>query len=334
MIELGEDYRSLGKPVESRHEGQRIDHYLGHSFPFLSRTRWQQRLKKKEVFINGRAVKSTYRLKEGDQVCYFLPQTQEPEVDKGIDVIWRDDGIMAVYKPSNLPMHEGGRYRLNTFYEVLRQEVGEDWAAVHRLDRETSGIVVCAGTKELRNKLSKEFRERTMKKAYLALVRGVPEEDEFTIDAPIGDAKSTLFRQKKWVEPDGLASLTKFSVLSRAQHHSLLLAQPLTGRTHQIRVHAAYAGFPLVGEKKYHPDETVYLEYMDHGLTDRVLKESECKRLCLHATVLGFLHPSSEKVMMIHCPMPEDMSSVVSSLGAALANEALVPSLPQLLVQK
>jgi RluA family pseudouridine synthase len=260
--------------------------------------------------INGKAVRATYRLKSGDEVCYFLPQESEPQVNRKIAVLWRDAGIMAVEKPSNLPMHEGGRYRLNTFYELLRSEVGEQWAAVHRLDRETSGIVICAGTKDLRNQLSAEFRQRTMKKSYLALVKGVPADDDFTVDAPIGDASQTIFRQKKWVESDGLPAVTRFRVLAKGCYHSLLEAQPLTGRTHQIRVHAAWSGYPLVGDKKYHPDESVYLDYMDNGLTEKVLEAVEGERLCLHAALLSFRRPHSEGIVTVECPMPADMRAI------------------------
>lgn len=309
-IYTDDDFRALGLGVAEKNHGMRLDAYLAANYPFLSRPQWKARISDSQVKVNGRVVRASFKLQESDQICYYRPQSDEPEVDDNIKVIWEKEGVMAVYKPSNLPMHEGGRFRKNTFSEVIRNKIGEEWAAIHRLDRETSGIVLCAADKNLRNKLSAEFRERTMSKTYLAIARGVPEKDEWIIDAPIGEAKETTFRLKKWVEEDGLPSVTSYKILDKTDTHCLLQVSPKTGRTHQIRVHSAWYGLPLVGEKKYYPDETVYIEYMDHGLTERVVRLSESERLCLHATSLVFRHPVSEEVSLVDSPMPEDMAVV------------------------
>src|SRR5690606_21589426 len=105
-------------------------------------------------------VRSAYRLKVDDQLWFFHPREAEPEIDRDIRVIWEDGAVIAVYKPGNLPMHENGRYRKNTFAQLLIDTVGPEWAAVHRLDKETSGIVICAATNELRSRLSAALRRR------------------------------------------------------------------------------------------------------------------------------------------------------------------------------
>lgn len=316
-IEVIRDYRTLGKPVSELECGVRLDMHLGKHFLFHSRSSWQKKLKAKQVLVNGRPAKSTYKLKEGDQIRYWHPGASEPEVDRDLKSLWQKDGIMAVYKPSNLPMHEGGRYRFNTFSEIMKEVIGPEWAAVHRLDRDTSGIVLCANSTDLRNSLAKELRDRTLSKTYLAIARGdTPSRDSWVEEGSIGFTDETTFREKRWVTTDGLPSRTGFKVLDSkdsGQYH-LMEATPKTGRTHQIRIHSAFNDLPLVGESKYHPDEKVFLDYIENGFTDFVMEKIEYSRLCLHATEVKFRHPTDDKVYTISCPMPEDMAAIWDQL--------------------
>ena len=305
-----DDYRNLTRSVSEDQMDSRVDRYLGSGFLFLSRTQWTRKLRRGEVLVNGRPVRPSYRLQPGDQICYFCPSSREPEVNRGIRLIQEIDGIMAVYKPPGLPMHEGGAYRKNTFSELLRQKFDPDCAAVHRLDRETSGIVLCACDARLRRTLSAGLRDRNVEKTYLAIVNGVPSRERWTVSAPLGRAPETTFRIKQWVRPDGAPSETTFEVLATTDCKTLLKVMPKTGRTHQIRVHSAYVGHPLVGDKKYHPDESIYLEYLDKGFTERVRQQCYTERLCLHAAGIRFHHPLSSKLCHITCPIPEDMESV------------------------
>ena len=306
-------FRPLGKPIDMDNTGRRIDEYLAANFPFMSRSLWKKKIQEGEVVINTASIRGSYRLKNEDSICYYRPHSEEPEVDKNIAVIWEESGVIAVYKPSNLPMHEGGRYYKNTFSQVIKDKIGPEWAAVHRLDRETSGIVLCAATTEMR-----QFRVRAMKKVYLAIARGVPETKDWIVDQPIGDQTESKFRLKKWVMPDGLPSFTTFQTLATTASHSLLKVFPKTGRTHQIRVHAAWSGLPLVGEKKYYPDEDLYLEYLDHGITDNVLRLTECRRLCLHATAISFVHPITKQTCNIVSEMPMDMMNAWRELSGSV----------------
>jgi 23S rRNA pseudouridine1911/1915/1917 synthase len=307
-------YRKLGKPITCDHAGHRLDRYLSENFLFHSRNQWQRHFAAKDIVVNTQPVKASYRLKVGDVVSYYSPSECEPAVDKTVRKIWENDGIIAVYKPSNLPMHEGGAYRKNTFSEVIQNEFGLGLAAVHRLDRETSGIVICAQNKALRNDLSVYFRERQISKKYLAIAIGVPIQDYWEVDAPIGLSKSTLFRTKQAVIEAGLPSQTSFKVLEKTARFTLLEVSPRTGRTHQIRVHAAHVGLPLVGDKKYHPNENIFLEYADHGFTENVEKNCFSERLCLHATAISFIHPNSGQSYHIECPMPADMAKIWQDL--------------------
>lgn len=305
------DYRKLGKAIPFDISGKRIDLYLAESFLFLSRQNWCQKIKDHEVLVNELPVKPSYRLKTDDHISYFFPEDHEPEVNKNIEVLWQDKGIIACYKPPNIPMHEGGMYRLNTFLNVLQEKLGPEWAPVHRLDRETSGVVVCANTPQMRNALSIQFRERSMQKKYFALVNGIPDKESWVESSPIGDHPETSFRLKQWVNfVNGAPSITHFRLKESSNGYSFFEVSPKTGRTHQIRVHAAYKGHHLIGDKKYHPNENVYNHYMEKGYTYETAQAVLFDRLCLHAHSIQFQHPVNHKTIEIACPLPKDMEII------------------------
>ncbi len=310
---MDKQFRKLGKPITHDLCGLRLDYYLGQEFRFHSRYRWSKIIKSQELRVNEGAVKPSYRLRKDDEIFYFSPQENEPTVDVKIYPLWQKESVMAVYKPSNLPMHEGGAYHLNTFHQLLADTFGPGWAAVHRLDRETSGIVICAQEKGPRAFLSQKLRERTVEKKYLAIGIGEPTQEAWEVNQPIGKAKNTRFRTKQAVCPDGLKSLTTFRVLAKKQGFCLLEASPKTGRTHQIRVHAAWSGLPLVGDKNYCPDESVYLDYLEQGFTAKTRQACFFDRLCLHATAISFQDADGQDVK-ISAPMPEDMAHIWSLL--------------------
>ncbi len=310
------EYRSLGGPVTAGFAGVRVDAFLAREFPFLSRAGWQRRIEEGGLHVNGGPVRAvSARLRTGDRLSLFYPQLVEPEVDRGVRVLWEDRGVMAAFKPGNLPMHENGPYKKNTFAEILGELCGREWSAVHRLDRETSGIVICGATAALRAQLSRDLNGRRMRKEYLALVRGAPSRAAWTEDGPIGDLASSEIRIKKWVVEGGLSALTHFNVLETRGEMSLLRARPVTGRTNQIRIHAAYAGHVLFGDKLYHPDEAVFLEYFEEGQTENVTERTGFPRLCLHATSMELTSPVTRGLVRIECPLPDDMAAFWDSAG-------------------
>lgn len=315
MLEASDDYRALGKSITDQDVGLRLDAYLGKYFLFRSRTKWAELIEKGDVLINGKSVwRPSLRLKLGDIVSYYNPIQHEPKVNKAIEILWEKSGIIAVYKPSGLPMHEAGAYRRNTFNEVLKEKVGRDWAAIHRLDRETSGIVLCANTLEARGGLSLGLRQREFKKIYLAIVFNSPTRQSWIVDQPMGEISETLFRTKYWVTPNGYPSETRFEVLAQTKKHALFKVEPKTGRTHQIRIHSAWSGHHLVGDKKYFPDEKIYLHYLENGFDDQVREACLFDRLCLHAHSLTFTHPLTGEDCHVESPMPDDMNQIWNNL--------------------
>jgi 23S rRNA pseudouridine1911/1915/1917 synthase len=307
--DLSGEFRPLGRPITPYQAGERVDAFLARHFPFLSRAGWQKRLKSGDLRVDGRIVDVACRLREGQQLALFHPPSVEPEVDRGIYPIWRRGAVMAVFKPAPLPMHENGPYRKNTFSELVKNELGPEWAAVHRLDRETSGIVLCGANYETRKQLAASLADRTMQKEYLAIGCGQAQEDSWIESGPIGDLTTSEIRIKKWVIAGGLPSETHFRVLEQKTQHVLLKAYPKTGRTNQIRIHAAYKGHHLVGDRLFHPDEQVFLEWYVQGLTPHVLEQTGHRRCLLHAHALHFVHPEDGKTYEVRCPLPDDMQT-------------------------
>lgn len=319
------DFRPLGAPLPRALSGLRIDAYLAKNFPFHTRNQWQKRLAEGEILVERSSVDSNYRLKTGDQISYFRPIEMEPDINTNVQLLARWGAVMALYKPSNIPMHEGGRYHKNTFFDVVCEKFGKEWSAVHRLDRDTSGIVLCGATPEVREKLSAELRKKSLKKHYLAVCIGEPEESRWSEQGAIGMTSETIFREKRWVVEDGLKSHTEFELLGTSNGFCLLHASPKTGRTHQIRIHASYKGFPIVGDPKYHPNEHVFLRYLESGYDETVLKSVVAPRMCLHAAYVQFTNPETGKLVEVDCPMPDDMAWI---WGRLTDGERLVSNLP------
>ncbi len=298
--------------VQKDHEGVRADLYLASHYKFLSRPQWQRKIAGNMVRVNGKAVKSSYRIQFADRIDLYRPESSEPVVNREVQKLFEDDHVMAIFKPSGLPMHESGPFRIVTFENEIAQKFGPEWSAVHRIDRETSGIVLCSNRSDIREKLSRQFMERKIKKEYLLISHGIPEEKMFEVDQPIGDPIDSQIRIKKWVSENGLPAQTIFETIgiSFDKKKALIRAFPKTGRTNQIRVHAAWSGFPLVGDKLYHPDESIFLQYAEHGDHEELHLATGFKRCCLHAARIGFTHPLSKIWTEVECPLPEDMADL------------------------
>jgi 23S rRNA pseudouridine1911/1915/1917 synthase len=312
---LGESWRSLGSAIGEPYAGLRADLYLARVYPFHTRSTWQKRMDGGEVLINRHRVKSNYKLKLADVIHFYHPQTVEPDVDRDIRILWREGAVMAVFKPGNLPMHENGAYRKNTFAQLVSDCIGPEWSAVHRLDRETSGIVLCGATNDVRQKLAIDFEAKKIAKEYQLIVHGIPQQVSWSVDGPIGDLAESKIRIKKWVVSGGLPAQTDFiteeTKASSLGSFALLRAFPKTGRTNQIRIHAAHSGHWILGDKLYHPNEDVFLDYwQSQETTPFCVEQTLFHRCCLHAAALTFRHPETGKQCRVEVEMPPDMQGL------------------------
>jgi len=319
-------FRRLGGRLEHLGVGLRIDRHLAEKFKFHTRDLWRERVDLGEVMIEQNSpknhltdsapaalinIKSTYVLKQGDQVWLFHPPEYEPDMATHVEVV-HDDGDAAVFcKPGNLVVHAAGLYGKNTFIEIAKKMGFADAAPVHRIDRETSGLLVCARSTPLRRDLSLSFRDASVKKMYLAVTRGGPEVPQhFRVNFPIGNAINSRIRLKLWHNPDdGLDALTHCVRLSCWNDYTLFACLPQTGRTNQIRVHLAAIGHWIVGDKMYHPDEEVFLRFYEEGYTDFVAENALLPRHWLHNTGIQFLGQPESPLgrAPVIAPLTEDL---------------------------
>lgn len=321
-----EDFRKIGGRIENIGLGDRIDAYLAHQFPFHNRELWRARIEAGEVLVQHdsprmpvatpgvlASVKPTYKVKAFDQLWLHHPQAIEPDSVATCEVVFDDGDVVAFCKPGNLVMHAAGLYVRNTFVKMLEKMLYKDTHPVHRIDRETSGLVVCARTPATRHLISRAFVQGEMKKMYFAVCKGQTQVPEyFRIDAPIGDAVDSKIRLKLGVNgPNGSEALTHVAKLAAFEDYSLFACLPQTGRTNQIRIHLASIGQWIVGDKMYHPDERVFLEFYEKGATDWVNQQLHFPRHLLHNTAirgpasLGS-HLGNETIV---CPLTEDILS-------------------------
>ncbi|HZH04822.1 MAG TPA: RluA family pseudouridine synthase, partial [Myxococcaceae bacterium] len=237
----------------------------------------------------------------------------EPQTPTEVGEVYRDEALLVVDKPAGLPIHPTARYHRGTLVGLLREKYGPGFQAdpAHRLDRETSGLVVCARTTEVSRRLMRAFASGQVDKSYLGICEGWPPEEVFEVDAPIAEGGAQV-RIAVRIDPlVGKASRTRFTVLRRFEREgalfTLLEAKPFTGRQHQIRVHLRHAGFPLVGDKIYGPDEGYFDRFSKHCLETEAWVRLRLPRHALHAATVGFDHPFTGQPVSFEAPLPEDL---------------------------
>jgi 23S rRNA pseudouridine1911/1915/1917 synthase len=280
-------------------EGERLDRWLAQRTG-RSRAEIQRLIEQGQILVNGRAVKASRLLRPGDRVAVELPppepSTPQPE-PLPLKIIHEDEDLIVVEKPAGLVTHPGPGHPTGTLvngllYHCRLAETGDRLrpGIVHRLDRETSGVLVAAKTKEAYLSLVEQFKRGEVGKRYLALVHGLIEEDEGLIELPLG--RDPLHRERVQVRADGNRAITEFSVLRRFedQDRTLVEARPRTGRMHQIRVHLSYIGHPVVGDPKYGP------------------RYDKAERMMLHAFELTIWHPRSGRRLRFTAPPPEEFT--------------------------
>jgi 23S rRNA pseudouridine1911/1915/1917 synthase len=299
---------------------RRLDKYLGGRFNHFSRTRLQKLIRQQGVNVNGTPAKPSHKLNPGDEIDLILPPREVTELipeDIPINVIFEDDQIIVLNKQADLIVHPARGYRHGTlvnglvYYASQLSDGGEDFrpGIVHRLDRNTTGVMVVAKTDEAHWKISRQFQDRLTEKTYLAVIHGSPELDADRINKPIGTHPRE--REKMAVRQDGKESMTIYKVLERFRGYSLIELSPRTGRTHQIRVHMTWLGHPIVSDTMY-DGKLVYPWQIEDK--EPQVQEPLMPRVALHAWKLKFKHPTSEEMMEFAAPPPDDLENLIDNL--------------------
>ncbi len=296
--------------------------YLAKRFPYHDRAAWTQLLASGQLRHCDRPVGEDVLLQRGDTVTY-LRQHEEPPVRLDLELLHVDEACVVATKPPHLPSHSDGAFIRHTMLHQASQRVpGPRLRVVHRLDRETSGLMVFARTQSASRALEAQFRAGMVHKEYLAIVHGRVASDAFTVDAPIGHAEVSAIALRRAVRTGGLPATTRFEVIERLAAATLVRATPATGRTHQIRVHLEHAGHPLVGDCLYGQPDASYLEFLRHvkaGGDPMRTRACGANRQLLHASVLEFAHPATGERTRFESPLPADFTAWMHAHGGAQA---------------
>ena len=295
--------------VESDKTGERLDFFIASNIQELSRTAVKRLIEDGNIKVNEKEQKVSYKVQENDVVEINVPEARELDIkaqDIPVEVVYEDNDIIVVNKPKGLVVHPANGNWDGTLVNAIMAICKDSLSGiggeirpgiVHRLDKDTSGLLIIAKNDESHLNMSNQIKDRKVKKIYYALVRGVVSEDEATINMPI--ARSKQDRKKMAVDKNGKEAITHFKVLNRyKEKYTLLEINIETGRTHQIRVHLSHIGYPIIGDNTYSNGKNEW------GIVGQ----------CLHAKALDFKHPITGKDIHIEAPIPEYFNTILKEL--------------------
>ena len=294
--------------VKENKENKRLDSYIAEEKSELSRTTIKRLLENAQILVNGTKQKASYKPETGDLIQINMPELCKTELvaqDIPVPVIYEDKDIIVVNKPKGMVVHPANGNPDKTLVNAILAMCKDSLSGiggeirpgiVHRLDKDTSGLLIVAKNDLAHINMSKQIQDRQVIKKYIALVRGIVPEDEATIDMPIAGSKKD--RKKMAVDKDGKNAVTHFKVLKRYDKYTLLELKIDTGRTHQIRVHMSYIGHPVVGDTTYSNGKNEF------GIEGQML----------HAKYLEFKHPITGETLKLEAPLPQYFENVLKKL--------------------
>ena len=296
------------KYFKVENENKRIDAYLSEKLEDTSRVTIQRLIANGKVLVNGKTIKASYKVQTGDniQVEGEVPVEVSLKAQEiPLDIIYEDNDIIVVNKPKGMVVHPANGNPDGTLVNAIMAICKDSLSGiggeirpgiVHRLDKDTSGIIIVAKNDKAHINLSEQIKDHKVKKTYIALVRGIVKENEATINMPIG--RSEKDRKKMAVTKKGKEAITHFKVLQRYDNYTLLQVNIETGRTHQIRVHLSQIGYPIVGDEVYSNGKN----------------EWNVRGQCLHAKSLEFTHPITGEKMYLEAKLPEYFENILKEL--------------------
>ena len=287
----------------------RLDKYLAEQFPEQTRSYLQKLIKDGEVTVNGKNVKTGYQLSKGDEVSVNIPEPKELDVEPqkmDLDIVYEDDDVILVNKPKGMVVHPAPGHTTDTLVNGLLYHCKDNLSGingvarpgiVHRIDRDTTGILIVCKNDMSHNSIAAQLKEHSINRRYRALVHGNLKDDTGTVEGPIG--RHPIDRKKMAInEKNGKPAVTHYTVLERFGNYTLIECKLETGRTHQIRVHMTSIGHPLVGDEVYGPAKCPF----------------KLQGQCLHAMVLGFVHPRTEEYMEFSADLPKYFEDLLRKL--------------------
>lgn len=286
--------------VNDSMENERIDRCISGLIDSLSRSFLQKMIKEECVLVNGKPIKGSYRVKEGDEIAFELPDSVEPDIvaeNIPLDILYEDTDVIVVNKPKGMVVHPAAGHYSGTLVNALMYHCGTELSGingvmrpgiVHRIDMDTTGSIIVCKNDKAHNCIAEQLKEHSIKRRYRAICYGVIHEEEGIINKPLG--RHPIDRKKMAVnERNGKTAVTHYRVLQRFDKYTYIECALETGRTHQIRVHMASIGHPLLGDEVYSDRKCPF----------------KLQGQTLHAMTLGFIHPSSNEYVEVEAPLPE-----------------------------
>lgn len=287
----------------------RCDVYLAENMPDLSRSFLKKLFESGEILVNGKAVRASFKLNEGDEISVTVPEAKKLDVaaqDIPLDIVYEDSDVLVINKERGMVVHPAAGNEDSTLVNALMYHCGDNLSGingvlrpgiVHRIDKDTTGLLVVAKNDKAHQSLTNQLADRSLSRTYYAIVHGNIKEDNLTVNAPL--ARDTKDRKKMAIaRKDGREAVTHITVLERFSKYTLIRCKLETGRTHQIRVHTKSIGHPILGDKTYG------LKKEEFSLVGQLL----------HAGEIGFIHPETNEKVSFTAPLPDDFSQTLEKI--------------------
>ena len=295
--------------------------FLLRRFRYLDDQEWRKNIKAQRLWVDGKLGRANLKLRSNQKIVYLRPDYLEPEVDPNFEIIFEDDALIALSKSGNIPTSPSGKYFKNTLVSLIKSQFGwKKLYTLHRLDRETSGVIVFAKRHEIAQTMAAHFRNKRINKIYSAVLsnhlpyNAEQEVAEVFISLPIGQDIKSDIRIKQSVDPHGKTCQTYFREIKKMGDYSLVEVRTYTGRTHQIRVHAAHLGCAIVGDKLYGLPNDGFINWLSEGDDYLRAQNFPLHRQLLHALEIRFPHPVTTEELVIRA---ED-KNLISELNQSL----------------